>query len=77
MVVRETLLVSFTGCAAGAAAAFGLSRFLQSLLFGVTAHDPVAFAVFPAVLLGAAALAATVPACRASRIDPALTLREE
>jgi predicted permease len=77
MVVRETLLVSFAGCAAGIAAAFGLSRFLQSLLFGVTAHDPVAYAVFPVVLLAVAALAATVPAWRASRIDPALTLREE
>jgi ABC-type antimicrobial peptide transport system permease subunit len=77
MVVREMLLVSFAGCAAGIAAAFGLSRFLQSLLFGVTAHDTVAFAIFPAVLLAVAMLAATIPAWRASRIDPALTLREE
>jgi predicted permease len=77
MVVREMLLVSFAGCAAGIAAALGLSRFLQSLLFGVTAHDTVAFAIFPAVLLAVAMLAATIPAWRASRIDPALTLREE
>jgi predicted permease len=77
MVVRETLLVAFAGCAAGIAGAFVLSRFLQSLLFGVTAHDPVAFAIFPAVLLAVAVLAATIPAWRASRIDPTLTLREE
>jgi predicted permease len=77
LVVGETLLVSLAGCAAGMAGAFGLSRFLQSLLFGVTAHDTVAFAIFPAVLLAAAALAAAIPAWRASRIDPALTLREE
>lgn len=77
MVVRETLLVSFAGCAAGIAGAFALSRFLQSLLFGVTAHDAVAFAILPAILLAAAALAAAVPAWRAARIDPALTLREE
>jgi putative ABC transport system permease protein len=77
LVVGETLLVSFAGCAAGIAGAFGLSRFLQSLLFGVTAHDTVAFAIFPAVLLAAAALAASIPAWRALRIDPALTLREE
>ena len=77
LVVGETLLVSFAGCAAGIAGAFGLSRFLQSLLFGVTAHDTVAFAIFPAALLAAAALAAAIPAWRASRIDPALTLREE
>jgi predicted lysophospholipase L1 biosynthesis ABC-type transport system permease subunit len=77
LVVRETLLVSFAGCAAGIAGAFGLSHFLQSLLFGVTAHDTVAFAIFPVVLLVAAVLAAWIPASRASRIDPALTLREE
>ena len=77
LVVGETLSVSLAGCAAGMAGAFGLSRFLQSLLFGVTAHDTVAFAIFPAVLLAAAALAAAIPAWRASRIDPALTLRQE
>jgi len=77
MVVRETLLVSLAGCATGIAGAFALSRFLQSLLFGVTIHDTVSFAIFPAVLLAAAALAAAIPAWRASRIDPAFTLREE
>jgi ABC-type antimicrobial peptide transport system permease subunit len=77
IVVRETLLASLAGCAAGIAGAFGLSRFLRSLLFGVTAHDTVTFAIFPAVLLAAAVLAAAIPAWRASRIDPAFTLREE
>ena len=77
MVVRETLMVSFAGCAAGIAGALGLSRFLGSLLFGVTAHDAFAFAIFPAVLLAAAVVAAAIPAWRASRIDPAFTLREE
>jgi len=77
MVVRETLMVSLVGCAAGVAAAFALSGLLRSLLFGVTAHDTVAFAIFPAVLLAAAVLAASIPAWRASRIDPAATLREE
>jgi predicted permease len=77
MVVWETLLVSFAGCVAGAAAALGLSRFLQSLLFGITAHDTVAFAIFPAILLAVAVLAATIPAWRASHVDPTLTLREE
>jgi putative ABC transport system permease protein len=77
MVVRETLLVSFAGCVAGIAAALGMSELLRSLLFGVTAHDTVAFVIFPAVLLAAVVLAATIPAWRSSRIDPALTLREE
>ena len=77
MVLRETVLVSAAGCLAGVAGAFGLSRFLQALLFGVTAHDAVVFTVCPAVLLAAAILAAAVPGLRASRTDPALTLREE
>lgn len=77
MVVRETLLVSFAGCATGIAAALGMSGLLRSLLFGVTVHDTFAFVIFPAVLLAAAVLAATIPAWRASRIDPAFTLRDE
>lgn len=77
MVLRETLLVSLAGCAAGVAAAFGLSRFLRSLLFGVTTHDTLAYAICPIVLLTAALLAAALPGFRASRTDPAVTLREE
>jgi ABC-type antimicrobial peptide transport system permease subunit len=77
MVLRETFRVSVVGALAGAAAAYGLSRYLQSLLFGVTAHDAVTFVLCPAVLLSAAVLAAAIPGWRASRTDPALTLREE
>ncbi len=77
MVVREVLIVALTGCGAGIAAGVALSRFLRSLLFGVTPHDTLAFALFPAILLAAAVIAAALPGCRASRADPALTLREE
>jgi predicted permease len=77
MALRETLLVSLIGSAAGVAAALVMSRFLESLLFGVATYDIAAFAVCPSVLLAAALLAAIVPALRASRTDPALTLREE
>jgi ABC-type antimicrobial peptide transport system permease subunit len=77
MVLQETLLVSFLGAATGVLAAFGLSRFLSSLLFGVTARDVTTLTICPLVLLTAALLAAAVPAQRASRTDPALTLREE
>ena len=77
MVLQETLLVSFLGAATGVLAAFGLSRFLSSLLFGVTARDVTTLTICPLVLLTAALLAAAVPAQRASRTDPALTFREE
>jgi predicted permease len=77
MVVRETLLIAAIGCGVGLAGAFVMSRYLESLLFGVTAHDPPAFAVLPIVLLGTALIAAAIPGWRASRTDPAITLREE
>jgi putative ABC transport system permease protein len=77
MVLWETLLVSLAGTMAGIATAFGLGRFLSSLLFGVTAHDTATLTICPIVLLTAALLAAAVPAQRVSRTDPALTLRED
>jgi predicted permease len=77
MVLRETLLVSVAGIGAGVAAGMGLSRFLSSVLFGVTGHDAFTLVIFPAALLAAALLAAAVPGVRASRTDPAVTLREE
>ena len=75
-VVRETAAVALIGLAAGGVAAYASTRFLRALLFGVTHHDPIAFAVCPVVLLIAALMAASVPAMLASRTDPAVTLRE-
>lgn len=77
MVLRETMLVSAIGTAAGVIMAVGLSRFLSSLLFGITTHDPATLAICPAILLLAALMAATIPGLRASRTDPTITLREE
>ena len=77
MVVQETFLVSLVGVAIGVAAAYTLSRYLGSLLFGVTTHDPLAFTLSPLILLLAAILAATVPALRVFHTDPALILRQD
>jgi ABC-type antimicrobial peptide transport system permease subunit len=61
----------------GVAVAFGLSRFIATFLFGVTARDPLVFAGVPALLAVVALLAVWLPARRASRVDPIIALRYE
>jgi predicted permease len=77
LVLNEGMLVILAGLAAGLAASLILTRFLASLLFGVSPTDPLTFAAV-ALLLAAVALAACyVPARRAMRVDPMLALRYE
>jgi ABC-type antimicrobial peptide transport system permease subunit len=77
MVLRQGLAVAAAGAALGLAAAFVLSRFLESLLFGVRGNDPLTFASVALGLGGVALLACYVPARRAARIDPIASLRAE
>jgi len=63
------------GLAAGLAAAYGLTRLLSSLLFGVKASDPLSFGAVAALMTAVAALATYVPARRAAAIDPGEALR--
>ncbi len=65
------------GVTFGIIAAFGLTRTLESLLFGVTATDPVTFTVVIALLITVGALACYVPARRATQADPIEALRQE
>ncbi|HUG12045.1 MAG TPA: ABC transporter permease [Opitutaceae bacterium] len=65
------------GIVLGLIGALALTRFLQSLLFGVTAHDPLTFAGNAALLLAVAALACLLPALRATRVNPMTALRAE
>ena len=73
----EGLRLVGVGLAIGVGAAFVLTHFLQSLLFGVEPYDPVTFASIAGVLLAAGALACWIPARRAARVDPMVALRYE
>lgn len=77
LVVRQGMAPAVIGLALGLAGAFGLTRLMTSLLFGVSATDPVVFGLTTG-LLGAVALAACwLPAWRAARVDPLIALRYE
>ena len=75
LVLRETLVLVGAGLAVGMAATVPTMRLVASLLYGMTARDPMVFAVAIAVLSTVAMLAGAAPAWRASRVDPALALR--
>jgi len=77
LVLREGLLLSGAGIAAGALIAFAASGVLRSLLYDVSARDPI---VFAGAALGLAAVALAgylIPAARASRVEPVVALRSE
>ncbi len=74
-VVFEGMRLALAGAAIGLGAAWELSRFLASFLYGVPARDPLVFVTVPMVLSAVALLAVWVPASRASRIDPLTALR--
>jgi predicted permease len=77
LVVADGLKLVAIGIVLGLAGAFALTRLLQSMLFGVTAHDPLVFAGNAALLLAVALAACALPALRASRVDPMSTLRTD
>src|SRR6185437_11856829 len=77
LVVRHGLRIAIAGVAAGLAAALLLGRFVSGLLYGIGAADPPTLGV-SAIVIGVVAIAATMlPALRATRVDPAVTLRAE
>src|SRR5690349_2179626 len=77
LVLRQGMSLALTGIVIGVGAAFGLSRLIESQLYGIHATDPTTF-IAVAVLLGLTALTANlIPAWRATRVDPAVVLREE
>ena len=77
MVVRQGMGLALAGVFIGVAAALGLTRLMASLLYGVTARDPIAMTSVALLLIGVALAATYIPARRASRVDPVVSLRYE
>jgi putative ABC transport system permease protein len=75
MVLRQGLLLTSGGVLLGIVAAILVTRVLQTLLFGVSALDPLTFGLVLLLLLGVAAVASYVPARRAARVDPLIAMR--
>jgi putative ABC transport system permease protein len=77
MVLRKGMLLTAIGTALGVGAAFVLTRWMASMLFGVSTSDPATYAIVVFVSLVAALVACSIPARRATRVDPLVALRYE
>ena len=77
MILREILVLVAVGSVGGAVVALGLARFVESLVFGLTPHDPVTVVASVVLLLAIGLVAGYLPARRAARIDPLIALRSE
>jgi predicted permease len=77
MVVRESFGLVAVGLVLGLAVAYSVRRFVESMLFGLTAADPLTYALVAGVLVAVTLLASLHPAHRAARVDPMIALRAE
>jgi putative ABC transport system permease protein len=77
LVVRQGLALALTGIALGLAGSLLITRFISTLLFGVTPTDPFTYAAVSGLLLMVALAASYIPALRATRVDPIVALRYE
>jgi predicted permease len=77
LILRETLLLALVGIVIGLPCALAASRLVASLLYGVSAKDPLTLVVICSILIAISAVAGWVPARRATRVDPMVALRDE
>jgi ABC-type antimicrobial peptide transport system permease subunit len=77
MVLRQGAKLALVGVCIGVVAALGLARLMTSLLFGVTAHDPLTFFAVAVLLIFVGLVACYIPARRAMNVDPMVALRYE
>jgi len=77
MVLRKAMMLTLIGAVIGLAGAFALTRWMSSMLFGISASDPSTYLIVFLVAFGAALLACSIPARRATRVDPLIALRYE
>jgi len=77
LILRQAMRPVLIGAVIGIGACAGVSRILSTMLFGLSAHDPVVFIVVPLCLISIALLASYIPARRATKVDPMVALRCE
>ena len=77
MIIRQGMLLAGIGLAIGLCAAYGLTRLLAQLLFGIKTNDPVAYTAVAVTLISVALFATLIPAMRAIKVDPLNALRHD
>ena len=77
LVIGQGVVLAAIGIGAGIVAALGVTQFIKSLLYNVTASDPLSFVIVAVFLASVAVLASYVPARRAMAVDPIIALRND